>query len=230
MSHERDAIARAFSRPFIEPPKRATAKRVGLKRAGIALLAAGGRKTLTTKIRKGTQMKPTILIGAIALTIGAMAWHNNIMSLADIIGSKPVGLQCQMNDETSYYGKNTFGSSPTTRQHTWVIELNGSKWHIVTMDGQPMKEMVAQLAKENGRQLENGMMNVPLRVTAEAYVLMEPEEKHDGDYNSKNTGLYIDRLSGAMNGESWLGEKSGDFGTHLTTTGKCSPIDIKANL
>jgi hypothetical protein len=42
MSHERDAIARAFSRPFIEPPKRATAKRVGLTLAGIALLAAGG--------------------------------------------------------------------------------------------------------------------------------------------------------------------------------------------
>ena len=41
MSHERDAIARAFSRPFIEPPKRATAKRVGFTLAGVALLAAG---------------------------------------------------------------------------------------------------------------------------------------------------------------------------------------------
>ena len=100
MSHERDALARAFSRPFIDPPKRATAKRVSLTLAGIALLAAGGRKTLTMKIRKGTQMKPAILIGAVALAIGATAWHNNNMSLADIIGSKPVGLQCQYADVT----------------------------------------------------------------------------------------------------------------------------------
>ena len=42
MSHERDAIARAFSRPFIKPPKRAAAKRIGLTLAGVALLAAGG--------------------------------------------------------------------------------------------------------------------------------------------------------------------------------------------
>jgi hypothetical protein len=41
MSHERDAIARAFSRPFIEPPKRPPAKRIGFTLAGVALLAAG---------------------------------------------------------------------------------------------------------------------------------------------------------------------------------------------
>jgi hypothetical protein len=39
MSHERDAIARAFSRPFIEPPKRATAMRVGFREATFVLLA-----------------------------------------------------------------------------------------------------------------------------------------------------------------------------------------------
>ena len=107
MSHERDAIARAFSRPFIELPKRASTKRIGFTLAGIALLAAGGRKTLTTKIRKDTQMKAAILIGAVALAIGATAWHNNNMSIADIIGSKSAGLQCQMNDVTQYYGKDT---------------------------------------------------------------------------------------------------------------------------
>jgi hypothetical protein len=175
-------------------------------------------------------MKPAILVGAVALAIGGTAWHNNNMSISDIVGSKPVGLQCQMNDETSYYGKNTFGSSPTTRQHTWVIELNGSTWRIVTVDGQPWKEMLEHEAKASGKKLESGMLNAPLRVTAETYVLREPEEKHEGNYDSKDTGFYVDRLSGAMNDESWLGEKSGDFGTHLTTIGKCSPIDIKPNL
>jgi hypothetical protein len=102
MSHDRDAIARAFSRPFIEPPKRAPAKRIGFTLAGIALLAAGGRKTLTMKIRHDTQMKTSILIGAVALAIGATAWHNNNMSLADIVGSKPVGLQCEMTEKTDY--------------------------------------------------------------------------------------------------------------------------------
>jgi hypothetical protein len=40
MSHEREAIARAFGRPFTEPPKRAPAKRIGFTLAGIALVAA----------------------------------------------------------------------------------------------------------------------------------------------------------------------------------------------
>ena len=133
MSHERDAIARAFSRPFIEPPKRATAKRVGLTRR-IALLAAGGRKTLTMKIRKHTQMKQAILIGAVALAIGATAWHNNNMSVSDIIGSKSVGLQCQYAEVTEYYTKDALPTSPTTKQHTMVIELNGRTWRIVTVD------------------------------------------------------------------------------------------------
>ena len=171
-------------------------------------------------------MKTLILIGAVALAIGATAWHNNNMSISDIIGSKSVGLQCQMTDETSYYT----GGGPTIAQHTWVIELNGSTWRIVTADGYPWKERLDQLAKANGKKLESGMLNSPLRVTAEAYVLMEPEEKHDGDHDFLDRGLYIDRVSGAMTGESYRSEKSGGFGTHLTTTGKCSPIDIKANL
>jgi hypothetical protein len=41
VSHERDAIARAFGRPFTKPPKRPLAKRIGFTLAGIALLAAG---------------------------------------------------------------------------------------------------------------------------------------------------------------------------------------------
>jgi hypothetical protein len=41
MSLERDAIARAFGRPFTEPPKRAPAKRISFTLAGIALLGAG---------------------------------------------------------------------------------------------------------------------------------------------------------------------------------------------
>jgi hypothetical protein len=101
-------------------------------------------------------------------------------------------------------------------------------WRLISQDGQPMKEMLDQLMKAEGKKAP--AFQLPLRVTDEVYVLMEPEEKHDGDYDSKNTGLFIDRISGAMTGESWLGEKSGDFGTHLTTTGHCSPIDIKANL
>ena len=74
------------------------------------------------------------------------------------------------------------------------------------------------------------MMNAPLRVTDETYVLMEPEENHEGNYNSKDSGLYIDRISGAMTGENWMREKSGDSHTHLTSTGQCSPIDINAKL
>ena len=134
MSQERDAIARAFSRPFIEPPKRATAKRVGLTLAGIALLAAGGRKTLTMKIRQDAQVKAAILIGAVALAIGATAWHNNNMSVSDIIGSKSVGLQCQYAEVTEYYTKDALPTSPTTKQHTMVIELDGRTWRIVTVD------------------------------------------------------------------------------------------------
>ena len=175
-------------------------------------------------------MKAAILIGAVALAIGATAWHNNNMSISDIIGSKSVGLQCQYAEVTEYYTKDALPTSPTTKQHTMVIELNGSTWRIVTADGYPWKERLDQLAKANGKKLESGMLNAPLRLTAEAYVLMKPEEKHDGDHDFLDRGLYIDRVSGAMTGESYRSEKSGGFGTHLTTTGKCSPIDIKANL
>jgi hypothetical protein len=112
-----------------------------------------------------------------------------------------------------------------------VIELNGgSTWRVVTADGKSWKETFESDAKAHGKKLENGMLDFPLRVTAETYVLKEPEERHEGNYDTKEAGFYIDRLSGAMNDESWRAEKSGNFGTHLTTTGKCSPIDIKANL
>jgi hypothetical protein len=177
---------------------------------------------LTTLRERFINVKKAILIGVAALAIGGATYL--------YYGQKPVGLQCQMTDETSYYGKNGAGSSPDAKQHTWVLELNGSTWRLISQDGQPMKEMLAQLAKANGKNAQAPAFQLPLRTTDEAYVLMEPEEKHDGNYDSKDNGFFIDRISGTMTGESWLGEKSGDFGTHLKTTGKCSPTDIKANL
>jgi hypothetical protein len=197
MSHERDAIARAFGRPFTKPPQ-------------------------MNRLHGFIKGKEAILIGVAALAIGGAAYR--------YYGQKPVGLQCQYTDETSYYGKNVTGSSGRTDRHTWMLELNGGTWRLISLDGQPMKEMMAQLAKADGKNIQAPAFQLPLRVTDEAYVLMEPEEKHDGDYNSKNIGLLIDRVGGTMTGESWRADKSGDFGTHLTTTGKCSPIDIKANL
>jgi hypothetical protein len=167
------------------------------------------------------KVKKAVLIGVAALAISGAAYR--------YYGQKPVGLQCQDTEETSYYGKNATGSSGRTDRHTWVLELNGSTWRLISQDGQPMKEIMAQLAKAEGKK-QAPAFQLPLRVTDETYVLMEPEEKHDGEYNSKNNGHFIDRVSGTMTGESWLADKNGDLGSHLTTTGKCSPIDIKANL
>jgi hypothetical protein len=93
-----------------------------------------------------------------------------------------------------------------------------------------LKELIEQTAKANGKKLEGVALNTPPRVTDEIYVLMEPHENHEGIYNSKDSGWYIDRISGAMTGENWRSEKNGDSHIHMTTTGKCSPIDIKANL
>jgi hypothetical protein len=180
--------------------------------------------------RRRTEVKAAILIGAVALVIGATAWHNNNMSISDIIGSKPVGLQCQIGgDQTSFFKGGT-PYKPNKPPETWVIELNGSTWRMVTVDGQSWKEMVSQLAKSEGKQMDDRALNFPLRVTAEAYVLFEPEEKDDGKYKTLNRGLYIDRISGAVTGETSWGEKNGDFSQTTKTTGKCSPIDIKANL
>ena len=176
-------------------------------------------------------MKPAILIGAVAVAIGATAWHNNNISISDIIGSKSVGLQCQYADVTEYYTKDALPTSPTTKQHVMVIELSGGTWRIVTIDGQSWKEMVKQGEKEGwAKSGALNMLNMPLRVTDETYVLREPGEDHAGVYDTKNSGWDIDRISGAMTGETWMSEKKGDSHTHLTTTGKCSPIDIKANL
>ena len=80
-------------------------------------------------------MKAAILIGAVALAIGATAWHKQPnMSVSDIIGSKSVGLQCQYAEVTEYYTKDALPTSPTTKQHTMVIELDGRTWRIVTVD------------------------------------------------------------------------------------------------
>ena len=173
-------------------------------------------------------MKPAILIGAVALAIGATAWHNNNMSIADIIGSKSVGLQCQYSDVTEYYVKDALPTSPTTKQHMMVIELSSRTWRIVTIDGQSWKELIEQTANANGKKMDG--VTLPLRVTDETYVLGEPHENHEGIYNSKDSGWYIDRISGAMTGENWMSEKNGDSHTHLTSNGHCSPIDINAKL
>ena len=83
MSHERDAIARAFSRPFIEPPKRATAKRVGLTLAGIALLAAGGliiNKRQPREVRNGVECTTDRLVKVTITTehtaVETNVWHS----------------------------------------------------------------------------------------------------------------------------------------------------------
>jgi hypothetical protein len=158
-------------------------------------------------------------IAAVGVAIAAYAYNNS---------ASHVGLQCEIADTTQYYGKTVTSPSSDTKQHTWVLKLSGSTWRLISQDGQPMQEMIDQEAKREGKQPVD--FRLPLRTTSGTYVRMEPEDKHDGDYNSKNTGVFIDRVNGTMTGESWLGEKSGNFGTHLTTTGKCSPIDIKANL
>ena len=58
--------------------------------------------------------------------------HNNNMSIADIIGSKSVGLQCQYSDVTEYYVKDALPTSPTTKQHMMVIELSSRTWHALS--------------------------------------------------------------------------------------------------
>ena len=183
------------------------------------------------KIRKHTQMKQAILIGAVALAIGATAWHNNGMSISDVIGSKPVGLQCQFADVTEYYSTSGGSTTSTTAQHTMVIELSGRTWRMVTVDGKSWKELVEQDAKANGKKMDGVTLDTPLRVTDETYVLMEPHENHEGTYNSKDNGWYVDRISGTVTGESWTGEKgAGRWDSHLTSNGHCSPIDINAKL
>ena len=97
------------------------------------------------KCGKDAQVKAAILIGAVALAIGATAWHNNNMSISDIIGSKSVGLQCQYAEVTEYYTKDALPTSPTTKQHTMVIELNGRTWRIVTVDENFREAMVSAL-------------------------------------------------------------------------------------
>ena len=74
-------------------------------------------------------------------------------------------------------------------------------------------------------------LDTPLRVTDETYVLMEPHENHEGTYNSKDNGWYVDRISGTMTGESWTSEKGAHhLDSHLTSNGHCSPIDINVKL
>jgi hypothetical protein len=174
-------------------------------------------------------VKPAILVGAVALAIGATAWHNNGMSISDIIGSKPLTLQCQYAEVTTSYGK-SYGGSPMTKQRTMVVEINGGTWRLVSTEGQSWKEFVKQMAEKDGKKFDETKLNIPLRVTDETYVLVEPSEDHDGIYDTKNNGLYIDRISGTMTGNDSVAEKIGDYRAYTTTTGKCSPIDINTKL
>ena len=175
-------------------------------------------------------MKPAILIGAVALAIGATAWHNNNMSISDIIGSKSVGLQCQMTDETTHYSK-VFGEYTTSRetdQYTYVLELSGSAWRVVSRDGRSIKETMAAEAK--GKTIPADAFLSPLRVTDETYVLIEPGKEDDGKYKIIKNGLFIDRVTGMVTGSLSRGSKEFGDNYDVTTTGKCSPIDINAKL
>ena len=66
------------------------------------------------------------------------------MSISDIIGSKPIGLQCQYADVTEYYSTSGGSTTSTTDQHTMVIELSGRTWRMVTVDGKSWKELLEQ--------------------------------------------------------------------------------------
>jgi hypothetical protein len=175
-------------------------------------------------------VKAAILIGPVALAIGATALHNNGMNISDIIGSKAVGLQCQYADVTEYYSTSGGSTTSTTEQHTTVIELSGRTWRTVTFDGKSWKELLEHDAKANGKKMDGVTLDTPLRVTDETYVLMEPHEDPDA-YAFKNNGWYVDRISGTMTGESWTREKGAHhWDGHLTSNGHCSPIDINAKL
>ena len=112
-----------------------------------------------------------------------------------------------------------------------VIELSGRTWRMVTVNGKSWKELLEQTAKANGKKMDGVTLDAPLRVTDETYVLMEPHENHEGTYNSKDNGWYVDRISGTMTGESWTGEEGAHrWDSHLTSKGHCSPIDINVKL
>ena len=87
--------------------------------------------------------------------------------------------------ETIYFNQNGT-TKGTGKPGTMVIELKGSTWRIVTTDGYSWKEMVSQLAKSEGKQMDDRVLNFPLRVTAETYVLAEPVETNDANYSTKN--------------------------------------------
>jgi hypothetical protein len=97
-------------------------------------------------------VKPAILVGAVALAIGATAWHNNGMSISDIIGSKPLTLQCQYAEVTTSYGK-SYGGSPMTKQRTMVVEINGGTWRLVSTEDNHGRNLSNRWPRKTARSL-----------------------------------------------------------------------------
>ena len=165
--------------------------------------------------------KTHIAIAAIA-AVGGVAYLNS---------AKSVGLSCETTDTTTtYFNKNSSPYKEGPSHGTMVVQLSGSTWRFVSLDGHPLQQMAEEAAKSNGKPFRASDLDMPLRTTAEAYTLFDlNQEKIEGDYKTHNRAV-IDRLTGAIDMWTQTINQKEQYSTTSTSVGKCSPIAIQANL
>jgi hypothetical protein len=132
------------------------------------------------------------------------------------------GLQCEIVDTETQYSSSGEKTVKVKAPVTWLVELSDNQWRLVSLDGTPMTEM--SYNKEHKEWI------LPLRTTAEAYVLIEKNDRTSENYDYTNSPTIIDRVTGALIGEEHTYDRTTHWSMATEGKGHCVPIHIGATL
>ena len=166
-------------------------------------------------------MKTLLLTAAIAGAIGAGAAHYWPSTLGG-----PNGLKCELT-ETTIHGGNGTEPRPEIKNSTWLIRLAGDQWELVSIDGMSMAELARQ-DKKDGKDDKKALPLMPLRVSAQTYVLMEGKIQDASGFSS--SPMMVDRTTGQISCQSAYWPKDSGWHTQTTDSGHCEPFRVHANL
>jgi hypothetical protein len=111
-----------------------------------------------------------------------------------------------------------------------VIQINGDKWRLASVNGLDMMELYKDIAKKDGKPIPaDGVDYVPLGITSSTHTLMGDKDYTSANYHYVESLWTINRTTGEMRGGTSVRDVSSNstYWSSVETTGRCAPITLR---
>ena len=154
--------------------------------------------------------KTILALVALSAATGGWYYHDR---------TKLNGLECEVNETEISYNPSNTTIKPAV---TWIIELSNSQWRLMSLNGMPIAEA--------GENKDHPGWIFPLRITDEAYILIEKDDHTYQNYHFTSAPLIVNRVTGALIGEHTAYDETSKWSNTTESKGHCIPIHIGAKL